>query len=147
MLLTQVRTSRFGRHASGEVLSNSSDGGSGIGSFSAKFATFRGSRNARGNSGCGSSVNVAARFYSTTPGLKHGTVILGMNTVSGKDSISFTGVATGDTLKPQFALSKTSIDFGSVVNGKTKQDSVIISNPGTLTLEVSTISKGVIVRE
>ncbi len=87
----------------------------------------------------GSSVNVAARFYSTTPGLKHGTVILVMNTVSGKDSISFTGVATGDTLKPQFALSKTSIDFGPVVNGKTKQDSVIISNPGTYTLEVNAI--------
>jgi hypothetical protein len=87
-----------------------------------------------------SSLKIAASFYTTTPGLKHSMVTLDLNTITGRDSISFTAIGIGDTLKPQCAISKTTIDFGAVLNGKQKRDSIVISNPGTLALQISSVS-------
>ncbi len=64
------------------------------------------------------------------------------NTPAGKDSIEVMGNGIEPDFVPEFAISSTRIDFGDVVNGHTKMDSITITNTGVAPLDIYNISSG-----
>ena len=68
--------------------------------------------------------------------MKNGHIYFNHNAANAIDSISVGG--TG--VSPNFSVSPTSLNFGNVNNGTTKMDSVTVSNNGTASLIISSIT-------
>ncbi len=84
----------------------------------------------------GASMKFYITFAPLTDGLKSGYIYFNHNDVSLKDSISVTG--TG--VSPRFTANPTVLNFGDVVNGTSKLDSIIVSNVGTYNLIISNVT-------
>jgi hypothetical protein len=80
------------------------------------------------------------KFYVTfkplTDGLKNGYIYFNHNAENKKDSISVSG--TG--ISPKFSVNPKSLDFGNVINGTTKMDSITVTNTGTANLIISSFT-------
>ena len=78
-------------------------------------------------------------FAPLTNGLKNGYIFFNHNAANAKDSISVSG--TGVTAPvPNFSVNPTSLNFGTVINGTTKMDSVTVTNTGTSNLIISSVT-------
>ncbi len=83
----------------------------------------------------------SAKYYVTfTPsslGSKSGYVVFNHNNITKpKDSIAVDGVGS----LPGFGLSATSKDIGNVRKGKSKADSVVVSNSGIVAINISSVA-------
>lgn len=86
------------------------------------------------------SQGLSQKFYVTfapiVDGAASGFIIFSHNALVAKDSISVSG--TG--VSPMLAMNVQNVNFGNVRNGTSKQDSVIITNTGTSTLTISSVT-------
>ncbi len=86
-----------------------------------------------------------SKFYityaPTVDGLRTAYIIFNHNTDGLKDTVNVSG--TG--ISPQFASNPSIINFGNVLTGTTKRDSVIVTNNGTAPLIISSVSSSNIV--
>lgn len=76
-------------------------------------------------------------FTPTAAGLKNAFVYFYHNDPDKKDSISLSG--TGATA-PIFTVNPTSLNFGNVLNGSNKMDSVVVKNIGTANLIITSVA-------
>lgn len=77
------------------------------------------------------------KYYFTyepiADGGSSGLIIFTHSAANSKDTITVSGVGTSS----KFAVTPTDIDFGNVINGTTKKDSMTITNTGTAGLIIS----------
>ena len=83
----------------------------------------------------GGSCSVTVQFAPTVGGASVGTLTVKSNAPSSPDQLGLTGTGLAGT----FAASPASVDFGSVVDGKTAEKTVTVSNSGTGPLVFSSI--------
>ena len=94
------------------------------------------------NVGVGSSQTATIRFSPTAAGGQNGTVTINSTDPSSPAvivTVSGTGT-TATTQAPVIVLEPTSLDFGAVNAGQTKDLTVTVRNTGTVTLIVSSIT-------
>ena len=72
-------------------------------------------------------------FSPTSAGTQSGSVIIMQSASPTPDTVSVSGTGT----VPEFSLSGSSISFGGVSVGSSKNDSVLVTNPGTGPLTIS----------
>jgi hypothetical protein len=80
----------------------------------------------------GARLSFTVKFTPSTVGAIPCTIIFTHDASSSPDTI----VATGNGVQPEFAVSPSSIAFGSVLLGVAKTDSIIVTNDGTSDLTV-----------
>jgi Abnormal spindle-like microcephaly-assoc'd, ASPM-SPD-2-Hydin len=90
----------------------------------------------------GSSHDVTWRFAPTSAGAKTGSLTIASNDpVRPSVTVPWIGTAIASAA-PQIAVSPSSLDFGSVTVGQTKDLTVSVSNSGNATLNVTSIGAG-----
>lgn len=90
--------------------------------------------------GVGASRTFVITFAPLVDGAINAYVRFNHNAVGGRDSIAVSGTGTGGAIEPKFSVNPVSLNFGSVQNGTTKQDSVFVTNTGTANLNVSGVT-------
>jgi uncharacterized protein YdeI (BOF family) len=83
-----------------------------------------------------SSVKYFITFAPLTDGSKNGNFIFTHNAEKPKDTI----IVSGSGVSPIFTATPTNLNFGNVRTGTTKRDSIVVSNPGTSDLVISSIT-------
>ena len=84
----------------------------------------------------GSSQKFYIIFTPLTSGMHNGYIRFNFNATNAKDSIYLTGTGIGNPVFPIFSISPISLNFGEVVSGTRKTDSVTITNTGTANLVI-----------
>ena len=84
----------------------------------------------------GASKTFYITFSPLVDGFTSGFTFFNHDAINSRDSVTVSG--TG--VSPQFSANPTNINFGDVRNGTSKTSSVIISNPGTYPLTISSIT-------
>ncbi|HUI63634.1 MAG TPA: choice-of-anchor D domain-containing protein [Bacteroidota bacterium] len=75
-------------------------------------------------------------FTPPGAGMQYGSLIFSDNAPSAPDTVSLSG--TG--VSPVFSAARSEIPFGTVVVGSSKQDSVLVTNAGSATLQISKVA-------
>ena len=86
----------------------------------------------------GASQRFFVTFAPLTDGLKYGNIYFNHNAINGRDSIGVSGVG----VSAGFSMFPKTLNFGNVINGTTKMDSVTVTNTGTANLVISSIVTG-----
>jgi len=80
------------------------------------------------------------KFYITfaplTDGIKNGTIIFTNNAAKNRDTI----LLTGRGVSPIFSVSPINLNFGNVLIGTSKKDSVVVTNLGTSVLTINNVT-------
>jgi len=84
----------------------------------------------------GNSQKFTVTYHPTTIGAKSGVLRFFSNSSTQPDTIWVKGDVL---LAPVFSVSKTSLNYGLVLTGQSKKDSVVVKNPGTATLTISSV--------
>jgi hypothetical protein len=90
----------------------------------------------------GTSQKFYVMFTPLTSGFDEGYIVFNFNATNAKDSIYVSGTGVGNDVTPSISINPTSLDFGNVNDGTTKQDSITITNPGTGNLTIVWIRSG-----
>ncbi|MDA3844733.1 MAG: ice-binding family protein [Candidatus Kapabacteria bacterium] len=85
------------------------------------------------------SLKFKVTFSPLISGTHNGYIYFNHNDPDKIDSIQVIGTGISD-LDPVFSVSSRILHFGKVDNGLSKLDSVVVSNTGTATLEISTVT-------
>ncbi|MDI6767700.1 MAG: putative Ig domain-containing protein [Bacteroidota bacterium] len=75
-------------------------------------------------------------FNPTTTGLKFGNIVFNHNAIGSPDTVE----VNGSGVAPMFSVSPSNLNFGNVALGSSKFDSVTITNTGTSSLNITSVT-------
>jgi hypothetical protein len=84
----------------------------------------------------GSSQKFYCMFAPIADGAQNGKIIFIHNAATLKDTITVSGIGVSS----KFAVNPTNLNFGNVINGTTKLDSITVTNTGTADLIISSFA-------
>jgi hypothetical protein len=85
----------------------------------------------------GASKKFYITFSPSTPGSKLAKLIFTTNTYPQQDTVSVSG---NGVLPALFAITTHDVDFGEIISGNTKRDSVTVTNSGGMSLNISSVT-------